>query len=360
MKVLQIGKTTYKVSDFLSWQRAGSLVLSPSFQRRAVWPPAAKSYLIDSVVRGLAMPIVFLRERTDLETLEPKREIVDGQQRLRTLFSFIDPPVLPDYDEKRDSFVVRKAHNAEIAGKTFRQLPRAVQQQLLTYEFSVHILPSDTEDRDVLQIFARLNSTGVKVNPQEVRNALFTGEFKGTMYELAHEQLDRWRRWAVFDERDIARMKEVEATSEFVLLIMKGLQGKTQRALDRMYRENEESFPGRPEVTRRFQSVMDQIDDTVGDELRSLVFSRQALFYTLFGYCYDLMFGLDSPLEPTAAKRIPTDLVGGLRQASNIIRHRDFGEDEDLRKALRGATSDIGTRTTRLNFLRRVCERGEA
>jgi uncharacterized protein with ParB-like and HNH nuclease domain len=105
---INIAKTVYKVSDFLSWQWSNSLVLSPSFQRRSVWPKAAKSFLIDTVVRGLPIPIIFLREQTDLNTLEPIREVVDGQQRLRTLISFIEPDLLKDFDPERDSFVVKK------------------------------------------------------------------------------------------------------------------------------------------------------------------------------------------------------------------------------------------------------------
>jgi len=50
MKIWEISKTTYKVSDFISWQRSRTLVLSPSFQRRPVWQPSAKSYLLDTIV----------------------------------------------------------------------------------------------------------------------------------------------------------------------------------------------------------------------------------------------------------------------------------------------------------------------
>lgn len=96
---INIAKTVYKVSDFLSWQRTNALALSPSFQRRSVWPRAAKSFLIDTVVRGLPMPIIILREQTNLETLEPLREVVDGQQRLRTMISFIEPELLKDFGE---------------------------------------------------------------------------------------------------------------------------------------------------------------------------------------------------------------------------------------------------------------------
>ena len=117
MKQSSILKTVYKVSDFLSWQRAGSLTLSPKFQRRPVWPAGAKSYLIDSIVRGIPVPIIFLRQRTNLETLEPQREVVDGQQRLRTIITFVAPALLKDYDKAKDAFTVKRTHNADIAGK---------------------------------------------------------------------------------------------------------------------------------------------------------------------------------------------------------------------------------------------------
>src|SRR2546428_2618250 len=115
-------KTFYKVADFISWQRANTLVLSPEFQRRSVWKPGAKSYLIDTIVRGLPIPIIFIRDRrTDLNSLESVREVVDGQQRLRTVIGFVAPELLKNYDDQRDSFTVKKSHNPAIAGKTFRE-----------------------------------------------------------------------------------------------------------------------------------------------------------------------------------------------------------------------------------------------
>src|SRR6266508_3016591 len=218
-----IQKTVFKVRDLVSWQRIGSLLLSPNFQRRPVWPKGAKSYLIDTVVRGIPIPIIFLRQRTDLDTLEPKREVVDGQQRLRTLFAFIDQGLLRDFLPDRDAFTVKRSHNKDLAGKQFKDLPVSVRQAILEYEFSVHVLPSDTDDRDILQIFARMNATGYKLNSQELRNAGWFGDFKNLAYELAYEQLSRWRKWRVFSETDIARMLEVEETSDMMALILQGL-----------------------------------------------------------------------------------------------------------------------------------------
>jgi uncharacterized protein with ParB-like and HNH nuclease domain len=85
-------RTQYRVGDFVSWQREGTLKLNPNFQRRPVWRKGAKSYLIDTIIRGLPVPIIFLRDlRTDIKTLKAARDVVDGQQRIRTILSFIDP-----------------------------------------------------------------------------------------------------------------------------------------------------------------------------------------------------------------------------------------------------------------------------
>jgi uncharacterized protein with ParB-like and HNH nuclease domain len=115
-----ITKTQYKIGDFLGWMRAGSLVLSPKFQRRPVWTSIAKSFLIDTILKGYPIPIIFLRERkTDLKSLEHKREVVDGQQRIRTVLSFAAPNALPDYNPDRDSFQILQSHSGSSGRNSF-------------------------------------------------------------------------------------------------------------------------------------------------------------------------------------------------------------------------------------------------
>lgn len=152
MQTYDIEKTQYKVADFLQWQKAGGLDLAPIFQRRSVWSAKAKSYLVDTVVRGLPTPIIFLRDRIDLQSLRPSREVVDGQQRLRTLIGFIDPSALSDFDEERDAFLVIPTHNEEIAGKPFPELAPKFQHMILNYSVSTHVIPSTVDDREILMI----------------------------------------------------------------------------------------------------------------------------------------------------------------------------------------------------------------
>ena len=309
MDSFDVTKTIYKVSDFISWQRSKSLVLSPNFQRRSVWKSGAKSYLIDTIVRGLPIPVIFLRDqRSDLANLEPKREIVDGQQRIRTVIGFIDPSSLEDYDSERDAFYVKPVHNSGIAGKTFNDLPVVYQQRILDYEFSVHVLSSGVDDRDVLGLFARMNSTGVKLNAQELRNAEYFGEFKTSMFQIAAANLQRWRIWGIESEDEIARMQEVELTSEFAMVILYGITGKTKKRIDDTYQHLDEEFPERNEVERRFQIVMDTVEDKLGSKVVSKLFRRRTLIFGLFATIYDLQFGLGSPF--TRIKPRPVTVSG--------------------------------------------------
>jgi hypothetical protein len=354
LETISITKTQYKVSDFLSWQRDGSLELSPSFQRRSVWKPNAKSFFVDTVVRGLPAPLIYVRERIDLDTQRNVREVVDGQQRLRTLFAFVDKALLPDFDPKRDDFTVLPIHNKEVAGKPYAKLSDLDKSEILDYEFSTHVLPSSVEDRDVLRIFARLNATGVKLNRQELRNAEYHGVLKTLMYELAYEQLERWRNWNIFSEDQISRMTEVELTSDLTLNMLLGLTGKTQDRLDNLYMNNEQSFDGAKEVSTRFRHVMDTIDNILGNKITKTVFSREVNFFTLFVYLYDRMYGLGSSLERKRASKISSGVSRCLLKVSENLRNGDV--PAEVLDAIGRASADLGRRRTRLQYFHEMCD----
>ncbi|MFZ2493486.1 MAG: DUF262 domain-containing protein [Thermoanaerobaculia bacterium] len=348
----------FKVSDFLTWNRVGSLILSPAFQRRPVWPRKAKSLLIDTVVRGIPMPIIFLRERTNPTSLEPEREVVDGQQRLRTLISFVEPQSLKDFDGERDAFVVERVHNPAISGLNFSQLSKEVRVAILNYELSVHVLPHDAEDREVLQIFGRMNSTGFKLNNQELLNAEFFGAFKTICYQLAYEQLDRWRDWRVFNETDIARMLEVEETGDMILTMMNGVHGKDLKLIHEVYELFDDHFPKSGEVANRFRAVFDAIALQLGKDLPSSQFRRKPLFHTLFTFYYDLLFGLGSSLTRMKAKTAPRGAAEAVRRASELIETGSV--PDDVAEVLRGATNHHPARETRLRFLNEQVKRARA
>ena len=346
-------RTQYKVSDFLNWQRNGLLVLSPKFQRRSVWSAGAKSYLLDTITKGFPIPIIFLREqKTDLKTLEHKREVVDGQQRIRTILSFVAPASLgKEYDPARDSFQIKATHNTALAGKNFDEFAADIKQTILDYEFSVHVLPSSIDDRQVVQIFARMNSTGFKLNDQELRNARYFGEFKTSMFRLAAEQLYRWREWDVFSWDNIARMQEVEITSEIAQLMLNGIVGKSQRSLDALYDTKDVNFPERKEIERRFQNVMDLIEEQCGGNVSKTIFCKRAPFYGLIAVVYDAAYGLGTKIKKAKPRRLPPDFSQRVNAVSELIRNGNVSKK--VLEALGRRTTHPGSRRAVFNFLKR-------
>ena len=77
----------YRIHDFVTWDANKELVLNPYFQRRSVWDPQA-SLLIDSILRRMPVPKIYMRTKLDVRTQRIRREVVDGQQRLRAILAF--------------------------------------------------------------------------------------------------------------------------------------------------------------------------------------------------------------------------------------------------------------------------------
>lgn len=342
-------KTVFTISQFLQWMRSGALDLNPLFQRRSVWKSATKSQLVDSVLRGYPLPIILLRQVQDLETLEMRMEVVDGQQRIRTLLSYIDPNCLEDFDPDKDRFTISPIHNREFARKSFSSLPDSVRRELLRYELSTHIFPPTTDDASVYRIFARLNSTGLALNDQEVRNAEWHGAFKTLAYDLSFEHLDHWRRWRIFSNDQIARMQEVEAVSEHLMALMEGISAKSQPRIKSFYKKYDDEIPGHEELRKRFETIVEHTDKAVGAVIGKTTFRRPALFYSLFCALADHIYGLGSVTSSRSAKRLPDGLAPTLERVSNAIRSGDL--PEKVQDAMERATGDKTRRVVRHEFL---------
>lgn len=347
----QITRTEFTVAQYIGWIRNNELELNPNFQRRSVWKPAAKSYFIDTVARGLPVPIVFLRERTDLNTLRTIREVVDGQQRLRTLISYIASDLLKDFKEDRDGFIVRKIHNEDLFGKKFQDLSVAIKEHILSYQISTHVLPSSTSDAEVLDMFRRMNASGVKLTAQELRNAKFFGEFSQLSKNFANEYLDSWRRWRVFSETDFARMREVEFVSELLILIESGLQEKTQARIDAIYKKYDDQYPNSEWSSNVFREIMSDISKNIGDRIWTTPFSNSSVFYSLFASLLDIRVGAAvKGSRPKALKDTPAGILTKLPEIGRELSDRDT-LPASVREALISRSNRLSNRKEIRDFI---------
>lgn len=358
MDSLTVTKSTYAVVDFLEWQRQRSLDLRPLYQRRSVWNPRVKSLLIDSILKGYPLPLIFLHNRLDVRTSKTIRQVVDGQQRLRTILAYVDIDCLEDIEDW-DRFTVLRSHNREYAGLSFQQIDQEAQSRILQTPLSVNVLPSDVDDVTILTIFQRMNSTGLKLNDQEIRNATYFGEFKELAYELAYTQYQRWLSWHLFSRQDVAQMKEVEFTSDLLGLLLRGVAARTKSSLNGLYRAYDTTLFERPILAKTFQETFDALEGVYGqDRSRSGLrrFRSTGWFYSVFAVISgaDLIDlegrRRDGGLEPFT-KPTPSDVVDAVERAEVFLR-REGAVDEGLLRVLRGATADRRSRELRIAFLR--------
>ena len=295
-------RSTYSPLDFIGWRESGSLVLVPKFQRRDVWTLPARSFLIDTLIRGFPVPPLYLRVTQSEDRTKLIREVVDGQQRISTMLGYVD-----------NKYALSRSLDAPYAGKRFSELTSSQQDAIREYSFICEVLHG-ASDADVLEMFARLNQYSVQLNAQELRNGRYFGYFKRAAYSLAHEHLEFWRSNRVFTERSIARMLEVELTSELMIAQIDGLQDK-KNSISRFYKEFDSDYPLRRKVERQFRLALDMIDGAMGDSLPDSEFRRPPLFYSLFCAVYHHAFGLHNQDLPTPQKHLAERQNRGLYEA---------------------------------------------
>lgn len=336
---------TYNVSDFVEWQLAGLLDLSPQFQRRSVWTLKAKSYLIDTLLRGRPIPKVLMTQ--NLTEGRNVRTVVDGQQRLRTILGFIE-----------GEFKISRAHNRDLANLTFEQLPQEIRSELLKYEIGVDLL-FDLSFEDILDVFARLNTYSVKLNAQELLNAQYLGYFKQAAYRVGYRFVRYWIDAGVLSEKEVTRMAEAELASDLLVALIGGLQSK--KAIPTYYKKYDDDEAVTALAEERCYQIMGYIGEIFpADALKQSNFSRVHFFYSLFCTIAHALFGLENLAVPAA--QISAAVIGRVRhkldevsaQYDQVTEGISIPPNEEFLQfieASRRATTDLGTRRTRTIFL---------
>ena len=155
----------------------GDLILSPDFQRRYVWNKLKASSLIESIILNIPLPLIFTAEVDDGE------EVVDGQQRLTLIFSYIDGR-FPDgepFKLSRNLKILRK----EIGGKPFRDLGKGFQKKIKKCALPIITISRDSQEDIKFEMFERLNTNITTLTPQELRNCLYRGPYNDFLKRMA-------------------------------------------------------------------------------------------------------------------------------------------------------------------------------
>lgn len=147
----------------------------------------------------------------------------------------------------------------------------------MKYELSVDLL-LDAPDKEVLDIFARLNSYAVKLNSQELRNATYFGEFKTLAYSLGFEYVSFWTENRIFTDSAILRMAEAELASDLLVALLDGI--KSRKAIDAYYKKYDDELKAKSKLKQGFRKTMDAIGAFSAGALGESPFKSPVLFYT--------------------------------------------------------------------------------
>lgn len=300
---------------------------------------------MDTIIRGKPIPKVFIRQQIDPSSGRSLREVVDGQQRLRTILSYMD-----------DGFAIRRTHNKEFGGLYFSQLPDDTRVSLLSYEIATDLL-INVSDAEVLDIFARLNAYAVVLNQQEKLNASHFGPFKQLADELAHQYFEYWVENGILREAQVMRMQDVSLTADLVIAMCDGIQSKKQ--IGSYYKLFEEDFPfDADQIASNFGATMATIGSVYSEGVKASEFRRIHLYYSLFTAVYHLQFGLKG-IDSGTAETLGDLTLARVRNEWDRVEYVFDAEDPaDLpledRQFLndsRRATTDAAVRERRTRYL---------
>ena len=209
------------VDLLLSRTRSEMIDLQPDFQRRwGVWDAKRQSRLIESLLLRIPLPVLYAAEDDD-----ERWEVVDGIQRLSTIARFIDASVIDEKPLTLTGLEYLSAYD----GKTFAELSPRLQLRLRETELVIHLIRKGTPAEVKINIFARINTGGIALSPQELRHAITPG--------AARKLLEDWAGLVAFTAATdnsvrAVRMDDRELVLRFVAFFKLGLQQYRQPEMD--------------------------------------------------------------------------------------------------------------------------------
>ncbi len=296
------------------------------------------------------MPKVYLRTSIDLRTQQAVREVVDGQQRLRTILDFA-----------HDEFALT-SRAGDLSGLRYSTMNEELQEQFLSYTLSVEQL-LNASDSDVLEVFARLNSYTTTLKPAERRHAEFQGPFKWAVHEAARRWTPLWEDYRIVSVRDRVRMGDDSTIAELLGVLIDGVRDGGEPYLNSLYKrmdaEDEEAVNS---LLARLDDLLNDCLDRLGAAIRDSPLARRPQFLMLFAAYAHQVSGIPSgdlsrvPDRGTMLE--PEKAIANLRALASSLEEDDPDTLPALQRRFRAAsvasTQRIASRETRFEAFTRA------
>lgn len=227
------------IANLFEMYQKGILQLQPFFQRNLVWTDKAKSQFIESILLNLPISEVYLYEN-EQGTLS----VIDGQQRLSTIFHFLEKKFSLKGLEKLESLNGKDADFEQIV--SFKN-------------FNIYFVKIDknVSRGEIIDTYSRINRYTVNLNSQELRRATYSdSDFLKLSEELSELEFFEYGRF--FTTRKRERMNDIEFVSELLACMLQGIQDKKNK-LDDFYK-NYTHIEQYEEYKNNFQEIISDIE----------------------------------------------------------------------------------------------------
>lgn len=241
-------------------------LLKPELQRYYVWDKPEASRFIESILLGLPVPSIFLAN-----TSEDKKLIIDGYQRIMTVFDYVKKGVW-----RKDGKIFKLSNtdkiNERYRGKAFTELPEQDQRRLRSTTIHAIVFeqkaPNDN-DTSLYQVFERINTGGRALMPQEIRNCVNQGPFNDLLF-----QLNTNPNWRILFGKNLVdpRMRDMEFILRFLALDTEFIRNNTSSNIslkkylnEFMGSENSQNLAIINERREKFDYVMNFIMEFIGE-----------------------------------------------------------------------------------------------
>lgn len=176
------------VRQLLEMVTENAIDIAPEYQRKFVWDTQRQSEFIESVFLGIPIPSLFMATNKDSSW-----EVVDGVQRISTLIHFCgSEEIRYKILKNREPLTLTGLEKlTDFNAKGFLELPRSVQLAFSTRPIRVTTLNDKSDLAVRFDLFERLNSGGVKLQPQEIRNCVYRGAFNERLKVLSQNNAFR-------------------------------------------------------------------------------------------------------------------------------------------------------------------------
>jgi hypothetical protein len=276
---VKVEEGKYSIAEIVDWYRRRELVVNSEYQRSGgLWPPSAKSYFIDTILKDFPFPKVYFHERIDKETKRPRREIVDGQQRITTIADFVDG---------KFSLGINAG---DLQGSRFTDLAEEKQNSFFSYTVSVDVI-RNADPAEILQMFRRMNAYTLPLNAPEKRHSEFFGEFKSWVNAILDEDGAVLVNWKIFTSRQILRMADAEFIADLALALEEGIVSTSPTKLLNLYKKYDKSFGPRSDWNEQVSGAFNVVLNDFSS-LRDTYITKPHIFHSLLCSLILNRFGL--------------------------------------------------------------------